>query len=523
MTKSSKTYLKLTKGLAIYKQNSNVWWCRIRHNKQEVRKSLKTSDIDEATRQAWQYKFHYEELEKKGIFEERSITVQKVAKALIRDIEAKDEDLKKTTDIDYIRHLELRVCKFWNDRKIESITTDDINQLKKDAEITSITQNNTLNKALKMLFEKAVKIQCMKADKVPVIEKYEVKNSIPRSFFRKSEIKRIFIDVNGIDEAYIENYNQDFGSNNEKANPFHFVRGLIHEWAENSNYKKTVKIRKLTVFYIFFLLLSGLRSGKECSFKFKDVSIDDKLINIKKGKLSSKNPNRKFVITDDILDFFGYLCFFKRNGSLLLNDEIRHLNREDLRKEFVSYKNQNPNEVVFSNNNKNRIADFNHRFTEFIDYAKEKNVLIDDSSIYTLYSFRHTYITFELLKGKMSHHELARHLDTSTEMIDVFYSKISSEMFKDKIETSNHNFVDIDLEKSAKRRIREEIEGRYLQDYYSDEWEYVSNCWDNLALMTDVDKELVTLLTYDLKLPKDLQVKADSEIELEYSKWKNNQ
>ncbi|MBT2916927.1 site-specific integrase, partial [Vibrio anguillarum] len=68
-------YQSLTKGLAIYRQeHTKSIYVRLRIDGKELKRSLKTNDVEEAKSKAWALKFELEGMQKAGL----TIEVNKV-------------------------------------------------------------------------------------------------------------------------------------------------------------------------------------------------------------------------------------------------------------------------------------------------------------------------------------------------------------------------------------------------------------------------------------------------------------
>ncbi|ELA9387391.1 site-specific integrase, partial [Vibrio parahaemolyticus] len=85
-------YLKLIKGLAIYRQNhTKSIYVRLRVDGKEIRRSLGTSDVEEATSKAWALKFEMEGMVKAGleIVPVQRHTIEKACNAVILQLKNK--------------------------------------------------------------------------------------------------------------------------------------------------------------------------------------------------------------------------------------------------------------------------------------------------------------------------------------------------------------------------------------------------------------------------------------------------
>ncbi|TOP17888.1 hypothetical protein CGH21_24175, partial [Vibrio parahaemolyticus] len=97
------------------------------------------------------------------------------------------------------------------------------------------------------------------------------------------------------------------------------------------------------------------------------------------------------------------------------------------------------NIYAFRPSDNNKKPDFSKIFEQFVEHSK-----ID--SIYTLYSFRHTYITNKLF-NKTDIYLLAKHCGTSVAMIEQYYDKLETTLRATEL-VSFTPFVKVDVSRA---------------------------------------------------------------------------
>ncbi|MDH5971450.1 site-specific integrase, partial [Vibrio aestuarianus] len=120
-------YESLTKGLAIYRQNhTKSIYVRLRVKGKELKRSLKTTDVEEAKAKAWGLKFEIEGMVKAGL--EIEVTQKKSVRdaclTIIKNLESKKPF--KAIYKDYILVYKNFIIPHFLKKTIEDLTTKNI-------------------------------------------------------------------------------------------------------------------------------------------------------------------------------------------------------------------------------------------------------------------------------------------------------------------------------------------------------------------------------------------------------------
>jgi integrase len=194
---------------------------------------------------------------------------------------------------------------------------------------------------------------------------------------------------------------------------------------QNSRTEKTRQIRELLLSYMQFAVHTGIRPGTEMEgITWGDIKMhrDEHnvvfYVTITKGKTTKYTGTREIVCRDEI---FGCI--------------------DDLRDRFP---NRKAKDMLF------RLAD--GQTTKELGKAFDKAVVEIDlknspHGVRTLYSLRHSYITWQLMTGEISMEILAKQCGTSVQMIEQHYSHVVPKMF-----TRELSGVDISASKPKKEK-----------------------------------------------------------------------
>lgn len=166
-------YQSLTKGLAIYRQNhTKSIYIRLRVDGKEIKRSLKTSDIDEAKSRAWKLKFGYENKLKAGlpIIESKEPMINTAIKQILKNMELKK--IKRTTYVDYKYVFENVMIPFFKRKSVSFLTTKNVRLYFETLELSKsrITIHKT---CFKKLFEHLEEEELLKKSDFPIIPKIE--------------------------------------------------------------------------------------------------------------------------------------------------------------------------------------------------------------------------------------------------------------------------------------------------------------------------------------------------------------
>lgn len=338
--------------LYIFKQdNSERWYARfiLTNHKKWLCKSTKKKDKDEAIAMAHRIFLDHQ------IRHENNTLVQSkrfkdVADRVIENLEAEIEHGSgKRTFKDYIRVLEKYHIPYFGRTFVTSIDQEAISKFvewrkrkmsKPPASSTLLTHNAALN----LVFKEAIEQKWMIAAQVPVLSS-KGEAGTRRAAFSEDEY-----------DAVLE---------------------AIHDSEEQAHSEKTRQIRELLYDYCEIAVNTGIRPGTEMeNIRWKDIEIKTQgakaqfFIHVTKGKTTKYTGARKVVCKRDVI------------GAL-----VRLRERFPLRI---------PNQKLFLLANGDSTPQLGKAFEKALQSAKLKD---SPRGPRTLYSLRHTYITWQLLAG----------------------------------------------------------------------------------------------------------------------------
>ncbi len=204
------------------------------------------------------------------------------------------------------------------------------------------------------------------------------------------------------------------------------IKAYAEGWVSKGRKDVTRKTRRLLYYYIQFAILTGARPGKEIEkLTWGDIRSERKdgntytMVSIRKGKTTKYTGTRTIVPQSDIDDVFK---------------GVRRFN-----------KNQNPDDLIFAIDGK-QSSQLGRNFTKILENLNLKN---HPDGGRTLYSLRHTYITWKILEG-VNLSALATQCGTSVEMIERHYRHLQpimyAEQFSNIPDDSELTASEIDLE-----------------------------------------------------------------------------
>lgn len=366
-------YQSLTKGLAIYRQeHTKSIYVRLRIDGKELKRSLKTNDIEEAKSKAWALKFELEGMQKAGLTIEvnKVMTVRSACLSVISELEHKKPF--KPIYKDYIYIYKTYIIPFFNKKSFEELTTKNIRLYFDNLGELSATRKNLNKTCFKKLFLFLEEEELLKKKNFP---------SLPENIETKQTAIGIDIPKHDL-ETIREFINSDSFINQEKIN------------------FKTKEYRQIFPYVFEFLLETGIRTGQELNnIRVKDLfSFEDHIfVKIRKGKTAYKNR--------DVLLSNNAVSAIIEAMKITTKKEITQDNLFSLKDRFIF-------ETSF-----NKICDFCKLFDQIIKRLIEENKI---NSKYTLYSLRHTYITLQLLSGT-DMYLVSKQVGNSLEMIQKHY------------------------------------------------------------------------------------------------------
>jgi integrase len=374
-------------GVRLYKQKrSPYWWMSVRFEGEEIRKSAETEDQADATTLALELAAEVKVKKQHGL----SLRTIPLFKDIAGQIVASLESTKygKANDKQVIRAINRYLVPYLGNKHIDKVDRVQIynfyqwRQQQTGKEISPTQRNNTTN-ALKKIFDLACDQGHIRQSDIPSLPKPIVKKPAPRDYFEPAELKKIF---------------------NQK----HF-----DEFIGVSRKAITRTYRQIFPYYITFLFFTGVRPGEEAvklkygDFKFVKHKQQTRCIAaITKGKTISYSSGRDVYVDDVAVKALRHPAQFSvRHGELT--------KLEVLAKQY-------PGDHVFYaylDGEEPKLPDFTRVMEQYMGY------LGMGTKNHTLYSFRHSYITYKLL-ADVSAYDIAKQCGTSESMIEQFYDHV---------------------------------------------------------------------------------------------------
>mgnify|MGYP000485751827 CR=1 FL=1 len=383
--------------LYIYKQdNSKYWYCRFVIFRKWYAKATKETDLDKAIAKAHRLKLEYEvRVETNTLFTSKRFhdvaekAIQKMHSELIHGG-------GKVIYKDYIGALRKYHVPFFDRTFITSIDQDKILafetwRIEKLKRVPAKSTVLTHNAALQIVFKEAIENKWMLPVQIPVLSNKGLDGQRRASFSH---------------EEYRTVYN------------------AVVQLEKNSRKEKTRQIRELLQDYMDFAVHSGIRPGTEMEgITWGDIHMEREghkvvfFVTVTKGKTTKYTGTREIVCNSKI-----FACI----------DELRD-----------RFPNRKPKDKLF------RLADGST--TNELGKAFEKALIDVDlknsaHGVRSLYSLRHSYITWQLMSGEVNMEILAKQCGTSVQMIEQHYSHVIPKMF-----TKELSGIDINSTRSKKK------------------------------------------------------------------------
>ncbi|MGE6648472.1 tyrosine-type recombinase/integrase [Shewanella colwelliana] len=366
--------------LYVYLQsNSKYWYCRFVLYGKWYAKATKKTDLNEAIAMAHRIYMDYEIRAETNTLIDSKRFKDVAEKAIDQMLSELMHGGGKVIYKDYIGALRKYHIPYFDRIFITSIDQEKIREFDKwrIEEFKRIPAKSTIqthNAALQMVFKEAIVRKWMIPMQVPVLNS-EGLTSQRRAAFSKEEYEKTY--------------------------------DAIIKLEDNSRKEKTRQIRELLLDYMEFAVHTGIRPGTEMeSLTWGDIHMETDehnvvfYVTVTKGKTTKHTGTREIVCRDEI-----FSCI------------------EELRERFPDRK---PSDKLF------RLADGST--TKELGKAFDK-ALVDVGlkqsahGVRTLYSLRHTYITWQLMSGEVSMEILAKQCGTSLQMIEQHYSHVVPKMF----------------------------------------------------------------------------------------------
>lgn len=384
----SQHFVFLSKNLSIKKRsNSNFWQATItlRKSKIVLRKSTKTSDLNEATEAAYKLLYEYEAKQANNL----PITTRKF-KAIAEEVKQQlqteiDNNTAKVIYKDYISVIKNYLIPFFGTLNINAC----------ECELDNFASYRLAKQKRNTISKSTVKTHNAALNKIFALAKQQ------NYIFKIPKLKNNGIKVQARDAFSEHEYNS--------------IINKLRHWHTKVNTKanknKTTMMRALLYDYVLFIANSGMRHGTETNnLKWKDFSFfkDSKTkqlcirIKLQKGKVGKRN-------------------LIVRNVAAKYLERIKNRDAELTRYSLKELFNLKVNKYVFrlADGTKASTANFSEAFKYFL---KQNNL-----ALMPLYCFRHTYATLQIAKGLPTNF-VANNMGTSEQMLKTHYNHSTVEM-----------------------------------------------------------------------------------------------
>ncbi|WP_137223218.1 site-specific integrase [Shewanella sp. MEBiC00475] len=366
--------------LYIYKQdNSKRWYARIKVIDKWHAKATKQTEKEKAIGMAYRLQMEYQFMADRNILVS-SKRFRDVAEKVISTMqEALDNGTGTLNDKTYIQLLHKYHIPFFDRTYITSIDAEKLREFNKwrVEQFKRVPAKSTLlnhNAAMQLVFKEAVENKWMLAAQVPSLSTKGAESQ-RRAHFSPEEYDKAF--------------------------------DAVYQLEQNSSKKKTRLIRELLKDYMEFAVNTGIRPGTEMEgLTWGDIHIDTNehnvifYITVTKGKTVKHTGTREVVCRDEIFSSV-----------------------QELRERFPDRK---PSDKLFRLADGSTTNELSRTFDKAISEAKLKS---SPQGVRTLYSLRHTYITWQLMSGNVSMEVLAKQCGTSIAMIEQHYSHVTPKMY----------------------------------------------------------------------------------------------
>lgn len=381
---------KVSEEILLYMQSDlRNWMARFKVDDRWYQKTTKETDVAKATIKAIQLQAEYKVSVSNHIpvhttKRAKSRQFGELARKSINYMEQLNEAGKgKPTFVKYISALERIHIPYFDKIAIEDIDRKMLSifdewRLEEMGKQPSKSTINTHNAAMKRVFEQAVIEGYIRDEETPILKNTGVSGE-RRGSFTKDEYETL------VTESI--------------------------ESSKNCRKQITSDIRTLLHYYIQFGVLTGIRPGTEIEFltwrdihKKTDNNGNDYIsITVRKGKTTKHTGTREIVARHEVKQLLEDLRAIQQ-----------HTDKDDL---------------IFTLPNGDKTEQLTVAFRKMLDKFKMRR---DAHGNRTLYSLRHTYITWRLQEGT-SMEIIANQCGTSVEMIQQHYSHITPTMFAEEL------------------------------------------------------------------------------------------
>ena len=379
--KNATTHILIERELRIYqRKRSSVYQVAFNVDGRWNRASTNERDLAKAKKTA------HDILIKANVKKELNISpvtrkLKDVANTVLKQLEADiKEETAKPVYKDYVSILKNYVIPILgkfnvNNIKREALDEYENKRTKKMGKSATYSTQLTHNAVLNLIFDEAVLQRFMtELDRPKLIAKGKVSERRPA--FELEEIR-----------ALKEHFNN---------------------WIERAENKVSKNLRILLREYVYVLLDTGARPGKELlNLRWKQVRYthtDDSGSHVEMN-VDGKTGKRKIIGWDDTIEVLRRMLKVQGLGGM---EEVTESNH---------------NGYVFRMKDGKEPQSFQKLFETFL---RQHNLLIDPNTEQkrVFYSLRHTYATFKLTYDKTPVYTLAEHMGTSVSMIEKHYGHL---------------------------------------------------------------------------------------------------
>jgi integrase len=383
-------------GVYVYKQsNSNYWYARFKIDNKWLSKATKKKNLKEAKIEAIKLQTQFKIMSDNNIPVHTSRKLKKhsfnsIAKLAINRMEdtkteVNEKNFKK--HIDTLRQLHIPFFGKYSIREIDEALLGEFDKWREE-KLKRVPAKNTIKKhnaAMQRVLDEAVIQKYITQTELPALTN-NGRSGARRAAFKKTEYKQIV-----------------------KA---------AKEWIEESPRKDTQYIREMLYYYIQVAANTGIRPGTEMeNLTWDDVNhVENEgkaysSLTVRKGKTTNYTGTREVVVKDEIDDLIiDDLYEFCDSNDGIGDKSISG----DLSGKMFSLKRT---DVLGKN---------------FVKLLKRLGLEKDAHGNRSLYSLRHSYITWELQNGT-DLRAIAAQCGTSIEMIERHYSHVVPAMFANKL------------------------------------------------------------------------------------------
>lgn len=366
--------------LYIYLQdNSERWYARIKVAGKWHARATKQKEKEKAIGMAYRIQMEFQFMADRNLLVSSKRFRDVAEKAISAMEEALDNETAPLNYKTYIQVLRKYHIPFFDRTYITSIDSEKLREFNdwRIKQFDRVPAKSTLlnhNAAMQLVFKEAVDHKWMLAAQVPSLSTKGVESQ-RRAHFSPEEYDKAF--------------------------------DAVYQLEQNSRKEKTRQIRELLMDYMEFAVNTGIRPGTEMeSLTWGDIQIDTNehniifYITVTKGKTVKHTGTREVVCREEIFSSV-----------------------QELRERFP---NRKPSDKLF------RLADgttTNELGKAFDKAITEVGLKSSPHGVRTLYSLRHTYITWQLMSGNVSMEVLAKQCGTSIAMIEQHYSHVTPKMY----------------------------------------------------------------------------------------------